>query len=139
MQKYLFRLTMAIHTFLYRLTRGRFGGEMREFKVLLLTTTGRKSGQKRTTPLGYFDYDGGYVITASNAGLPRNPGWYYNLKDNPQVTVQVNDRVMTAIAEEAKGDLRHQLWEQLVEQAPSYSEYPKRTTREIPVVILRPQ
>jgi hypothetical protein len=63
MQKTMFKLMMAIHIFLYRLTSGRFGGKMRDFKVLLLTTTGRKSGQKRTTPLGYFDYDGGYVIT----------------------------------------------------------------------------
>lgn len=139
MQKHMVRLAMAIHTFLYRLTGGRFGGEMRGFKVLLLTTTGRKSGQKRTTPLGYFDYDGGYVITASNAGLPRNPGWYYNLKDSPQVTVQVKDRAMTAVAEEARGDLRNQLWGQLVEQAPSYAAYPKQTTREIPVMILRPK
>jgi deazaflavin-dependent oxidoreductase (nitroreductase family) len=130
---------MAIHIFLYRLTDGRFGGEMRGFKVLLLTTTGRKSGQKRTTPLGYFDYDGGYVITASNGGLPRNPGWYYNLKGNPQVTVQVKDRAMTAVAEEVKGNLRNQLWDQLIEQAPGYAEYPKRTTREIPMVILRPK
>jgi deazaflavin-dependent oxidoreductase (nitroreductase family) len=139
MQKNIFRLTMAIHIFLYRLTGGRFGGQMRDFKVLLLTTIGRKSGQKRTTPLGYFDYDGAYVITASNAGLPSNPGWYYNLKDNARVTVQVNDEIMTAVAEEVKGDLRSQLWDRLVELAPSYADYPKRTTREIPMVILRPE
>lgn len=138
MEKYMFKLIMAIHIFLYRLTGGRFGGEMRGFKVLLLTTTGRKSGKKRTTPLGYFDYEGGYVITASNAGLPRNPGWYYNLKNNPQVTVQAKDRVMTAVAEEAQSNLRNQLWDRLIEQAPGYADYEKRTTREIPMVILRP-
>jgi deazaflavin-dependent oxidoreductase (nitroreductase family) len=139
MQKQLFRLTMAIHIFLYRLTGGRFGGEMRGFKVLLLTTTGRKSGQKRTTPLGYFDYDGGYVIAASNAGLPRNPGWYYNLMNNHRATVEVKDREIMVVPEEATGNLRNQLWEQLIKQAPSYAEYPKQTTREIPVVILRPE
>jgi deazaflavin-dependent oxidoreductase (nitroreductase family) len=114
------------------------GSEMRGFKVLLLTSTGRKSGKQRTTPLGYFDYDGGYVITASNAGLSHNPGWYYNLKSNPQVTVQVKDAEMTAIAEEAKGELRDQLWAQLIEQALGYADYEKRTTREIPMLILRP-
>lgn len=139
MQKQMFRLTMAIHIFLYRLTGGRLGGKMRGFKVLLLTTTGRKSGQQRTTPLGYFDYDGSYVIVASNAGLPRNPSWYYNLKDNPQATIQVQDRVLTVIGEETKGDLRSQLWKQVIAQAPGYAEYPKRTTREIPVMIMRPQ
>lgn len=138
MQKSIFKLVMAIYTFLYRLTGGRLGGEMRGLQVLLLTTTGRKSGQNRTTPLGYFAYDGGYVITASNAGLPRHPGWYYNLKNDPQVTIQVKERVMTAVAEEAKGDLRGQLWDQLIAQAPGYADYTKRTTREIPMVILRP-
>ena len=139
MQKYMFQLIAAIQVFLYRLTGGRLGGEMRGFKVLLLTTTGRKSGKVRTTPLGYIDYDGGYVIAASNAGMPRNPGWYYNLKDSPQAAVQVKDRVMTAAVEEAKGDLRNQLWGRLVEQAPSYANYEKSTMRVIPMVILRPQ
>ena len=69
--KYILRITTAIHIFLYRLTGGKFGVEMRGFKVLLLTTTGRKSGLQRITPLGNFDYDGGYVITASNAGLQK--------------------------------------------------------------------
>jgi deazaflavin-dependent oxidoreductase (nitroreductase family) len=139
MQKHLFKLMMATHVFLYRLTGGRFGGRMRDFKVLLLTTTGRKSGKKRTTPLGYINNDGSYVIVASNAGLSRHPSWYYNLKSNPQVTVQVNDRVTTAVAEEAEGDLRNQLWKQFIEQAPSYADYEKRTTREIPMVMLRPK
>ncbi len=139
MQKYVFQLMMTLHVFFYRLTGGRLGGEMQGSKVLLLTTTGRKSGKTRTTPLGYMDYDGGYVITASNAGRPRNPGWYYNLKDSPQATVQVEDRAMTAVVEEAKGDLRDHLWSLLVEQAPNYTRYQKSTTRVIPMVILRPQ
>lgn len=137
MQKQLFRLMMATHVFLYRLTGGRLGGSMRDFKVLLLTTTGRKSGKKRTTPLGYVDDNGAYVIAASNAGLPHHPSWYYNLKGNSQVTIQVKDRVTTAVAEEAKGELRDQMWAQLIERAPSYADYEKRTTREIPIVILR--
>jgi len=139
MQKHMFQLMMAIHVFLYRMTGGRLGGEMQGAKVLLLTTTGRKSGKTRTTPLGYMDYDSGYVITASNAGRSSNPGWYYNLKDSPQATVQVEDRAMTAVVEEAKGDLRDHLWSLLVEDAPIYPRYQKSTTRVIPMVILRPQ
>lgn len=137
MQKHLFKLMMATHVFLYRLTGGRLGGTMRDFKVLLLTTTGRKSGKRRTTPLGYIAHDGSYVIAASNAGLAHHPSWYYNLKSNPQITMQVKDRVTTAVAEEAGGELRNQLWAQLIEQAPSYADYEKRTTRKIPLVILR--
>lgn len=140
MQKYLIKLIITIYVFLYRLTGGRLGSRMRDFKVLLLTTTGRKSGKKRTTPLGFFDYDGGYVITASAiAFLGHPPDWFVNLKSNPQVMVQIKDRVMTAVAEEAESDLRNQLWEQLIEQAPSYADYAERTTRKIPMVVLQPK
>jgi len=138
MQKLIFRLIPKIHVFLYRLTRGRLGSAMRGFHVLLLSTTGRKSGKQRTTPLGYFEHDGGYVITASNAGLDRHPAWFFNLKSNPRVEIQVKDRKMQATAEQAKDELRSQLWEQLIEQAPGYADYAKSTTREIPMVILRP-
>ncbi len=139
MLKYLFKLMMAIHIFLYRLSGGRFGGKVQGLKVLLLTSMGRKSGKKRTTPLGYFEHDGGYVIIASNGGRPSNPDWYYNLKSNPQVTVQVDDRAMAVISEEAQGSLRNQLWEKLIKKAPGYASYAQRTTREIPMVILQPK
>jgi deazaflavin-dependent oxidoreductase (nitroreductase family) len=89
---------MAVHVFLYRLTGGRIGGSMWGFNLLLLTTIGRKSGKEHTTPLGCFDYEGGYVVAATNGGLPNNPGWYYNLKSKPQVTIQIKDRVIMAVA-----------------------------------------
>jgi deazaflavin-dependent oxidoreductase (nitroreductase family) len=139
MEKYLFRpFLMPLQIFLYRLTGGRIGGAGKGLKLLLLTTTGRKSGVKHTTPAGYLTYENGYVIAGTNAGMPRNPGWYYNLKTDPRPTIQVNDRVMAVVAEEATGDLRGQLWERLIEQAPSYADYSKRTDREFPMVILRP-
>lgn len=139
MIKQLFKLVMAIHIFLYRLTGGRFGGKIQTLNVLLLTTTGRKSGKERTTPLGYFDHDGGFVISASSAGSPHNPGWYYNLKSNPQVTIQIKERVIPVIATEAEGDLRTQLWAQLIEKAPGFLSYQERTTRQIPMIILQPK
>lgn len=111
---------------------------MRGFKVLLLTTTGRKSGKTYTTPLGRFDHDRGYIIVASNAGLPTHPAWYYNLKSNPQVTVQVLDQVIPATAEILSGEARAQAWRQVIATAPAYADYEKRTTREIPLVLLRP-
>jgi deazaflavin-dependent oxidoreductase (nitroreductase family) len=138
MQRLIFRLTSRIHVFLYRLTGGRLGSAVRGFHILLLTTTGRKSGKQRTTPLGYFEYDDGYVITASNAGLDRHPGWFYNLKSNPRVEVQIKDAKKEAVAEQAEGELRGLLWEQLIEHAPGYADYENSTTREIPMVILRP-
>ncbi len=111
---------------------------MRGFKVLLLTTQGRKSGKPYTTPLGRFDHQEGYVITATNGGSPRNPAWYLNLKSNPQVTVQVLDKIVSATAEELSGEARSQAWRQIVATAPSYAGYEKKTTRKIPVILLRP-
>jgi len=111
---------------------------MRGFKVLLLTTTGRKSGKARTAPLGCFDHQDGYVIVASNAGQPTHPAWYLNLKSNPHVTVQVLDKVIPVTAEVLSGKARAQAWQNVIATAPSYAAYEKRTTREIPLVLLRP-
>jgi deazaflavin-dependent oxidoreductase (nitroreductase family) len=135
--KILFKIMMAVHVWLYRISRGKFGGMMRGFKVLLLTTTGRKSGKTYITPLGVFDHAGGYLIVASNAGLSTHPAWFYNLKSNPHVTVQLQDKVISATAEVLSGEARTQAWRQVIATAPSYADYEKRTTREIPLILLR--
>jgi deazaflavin-dependent oxidoreductase (nitroreductase family) len=83
----MFKLFTALQVALYRMSGGKLGGTMMGFKVLLLTTTGRKSGKVHTTPLGWFDRPGGYVIVASNGGGPRHPGWYFNLQSKPQATI----------------------------------------------------
>lgn len=129
---------MAIAVFFYRLTDGKFGGTVQGLRVLLLTTIGRKSGIKRTTPLGYFDESGGYVIIGSNAGFDTHPAWFLNLKSNPRATIQVKDRQFEVNAEIAGPEKRGRLWARLIELAPSYANYAKRTRREIPLVILRP-
>lgn len=137
--KSVMKWSMAIQTFLYRLTGGRMGGSMRDFRVLLLTTKGRKSGKERTTPLGYFEDAGAYIITASSTALlGQEPAWFLNLKSNPQVNIQVMDKRLAAIAEQAPQGERNQLWARLIEVSPSYAAYQERTTREIPMVILRP-
>jgi F420H(2)-dependent quinone reductase len=136
--KFMSRLFMALHVAMYRISGGKIGGNMRGFKVILLTTKGRKSGKLFTTPLGCFYHPDGYVIVASNAGLPAHPSWYYNLKSSPQVTVQVFDKVMHATAEILAGEARAQAWQQVITTAPSYADYEKKTSREIPVILLRP-
>lgn len=133
-----FKFFMAIQVWMYRRSGGKLGGNLRGFKVLLLTTIGRKSGKTYTTPLGCFDHAEGYVIVASNAGQPRNPAWFYNLKNKPQVTVQVLDQVLPATAEVLTGEARAQAWRQVIAIAPAYADYEKRTTREIPLILLRP-
>ncbi len=137
--KFLSRAFMAFHVWIYRLSKGRLGGGMRGFKVLLLTTTGRRSGRKYTTPLGCFDHEAGYVIVASNAGLPTHPAWYYNLKANPLVAFQVLDKITPATAEVLSGEARALAWRRVIAAAPSYAGDEKRTTREIPLIRLRPQ
>ncbi len=138
MGRFVFKFITTIHAFVYRLTRGKFGSEMRGFRVLLLTTTGRKTGKKRTTPLGYFEHDGGYILIGSNAGMDTHPAWFHNLTHQPRATIQVKDRQLEVTAETAKPDKRTQLWTRLVELAPGYADYAKQTNREIPLVILRP-
>lgn len=129
---------MAIYTFLYRRTGGKIGGEVQGLPVLLLTTMGRKTGKKRITPLGYFEHGGSYVISASNAGFDTNPAWFHNLKNQPQVELQIGNKQLVATAELANPTLRGQLWAELVKRAPGYGPYEKRTTRTIPMVLLRP-
>lgn len=125
------------HVRRYRETGGKVGHVWREGStVLLLTTTGRKSGEKRTTPLIYAEDDGRYVIVASKGGAPDNPGWYANLVKTPEVELQVEDAVFRARARTASGDERARLWRKASEVWPHYDEYATRTSREIPVVVL---
>lgn len=137
--KALFKLVFSIAAALYRLTGGRIGGKVQGLPVLLLTTTGRKTGKRRVTPVGYFEADGGYVIVASNAGFDKHPGWYHNLKHYPRVTFEIRGKRASARAETVGHDLRARLWARLMELAPGYGAYQKRTKREIPMVLLHPE
>jgi deazaflavin-dependent oxidoreductase (nitroreductase family) len=121
---------------MYRRTGGRLGGQVGSTPVLLLTTTGRRSSQPHTVPVGYFDQGEVRFVVASNAGAPRDPAWYLNLRSHPEVQVEVRRDVYTAIATPAAGEDRTRLWDYLMETAPSYRRY-QRTAREIPVVVLR--
>ena len=110
-----------------------------EVPCLLLTTTGRKSGKERTTPLIYSFQDGGYVIIASKGGAPDHPSWYLNIQDAPNVKIQVSTHEMKARAEVVEGEKRERLWEAMVKVWPDYDNYQKKTDRQIPVVLLLPK
>ena len=128
------------YVFLYRLTGGKFGGELGRFKVLILTTKGARSGKLRSHPLGYFERDGGYFIVASNAGKPRNPAWYYNIKANPgDLLAQINGKKMRVKPQIILGEPRKPLYAWIASLAPNYGAYEKQTTREIPLVFLKAQ
>jgi F420H(2)-dependent quinone reductase len=138
MFKAMLKAMVSVGVFLYRLTGGGIGGKIQSLPVLLLTTTGRKSGKTRTVPLGFLRDGSAYVIIASYGGLPRNPAWYLNLKSQPEATVQVKRQKLRVQAETANPEKRRELWARLIEAAPGYGRYQKRTTREIPLVILHP-
>jgi proline iminopeptidase len=105
---------------------------------LLLTTTGRKSGEKFIFPLFYGEHGNGYIVVASKGGAPEHPGWYRNLLANPEVEVQVGTKKLKARARTATGAERTRLWEQALKFWPPYADYQKKTQREIPVVVLDP-
>jgi deazaflavin-dependent oxidoreductase (nitroreductase family) len=131
-------LFWKLHPWLYRISGGRLLGELVGMKVLLLTTTGAKSGASRTTALTYLEADGAYVVIGSFLGEPRHPAWVHNLRANPRATVQIGARTIAVDAREARGEERARLWQRLVALQPDYRAYEGRTDREIPVVVLQP-
>lgn len=120
----------------YLQTAGEDGHIWRGVPTLLLTTTGRKSGEPYTTPLIYGEDAGRYVVVASRGGAPSHPQWYLNLDANPSVGAQVAADKFQATARTASPDEKPALWALMTGIYPSYDEYQAATEREIPVVIL---
>ena len=129
---------MMGHTLLYRATRGVVGHRMPGVPpMLLLDHVGAKSGRKRTAPLGYFPDGDDVVIIASKGGHPRHPGWYHNLRANPDTEIQVGGERRQVHARVANAEERKRLWPKAVDTYGGYAGYQKRTEREIPLVILQ--
>lgn len=105
---------------------------------LLLTTTGRKTGERYIFPLFYGEEEGRWFIVASKGGAPQHPGWYRNIQADPMVEIQVGTRHVKARARTAEGEERARLWEKSLEFWPPYADYQQKTEREIPVVVLEP-
>ena len=133
------KMALAMYRFCYRLTGGAIGGGSARMPILLLTTTGRKTGRPRTTPLLYVTDGENIVVVASNAGRPRHPLWWLNLTKNPEAEVQVRNDKRRMKAQEASGEERERLWRLVVEMHPGYEDFQKIANRQIPVVILRPR
>jgi deazaflavin-dependent oxidoreductase (nitroreductase family) len=117
----------------------RAGGEiegMHRDRIVLLTTTGVKSGQRRTTPMMFHREGDRLYVIASNVGAPRHPDWYLNLAAHPQVTVEVGDETYDARAEPLRGEERERVWAMLKENYPFFAEHEAKTDRTIPVVAL---
>ena len=130
------KLFWKIHPKLYQWSGGRIGKNVMGLPVLLLTTTGRKSGQARTKALTYFRRGEDYVVIASNLGADFHPAWWLNLQADPGATIQAGNQEYSVRAREAVGEERAEIWQMVVNTAPAYDEYRAQTDRQIPVVVL---
>ena len=122
---------------LYRRTGGKVGGTMRGAPVLLLTTTGRRSGRPWTVPLIYQSDGDRWVIIASNGGSDGHPGWWLNLRAQPDASVQIGRRTYRVTAAQAVGEDRERLWRKMTDVYRGYDGYAQKTTRTIPVAVLQ--
>jgi deazaflavin-dependent oxidoreductase (nitroreductase family) len=121
----------------FRANDGRVGGPWTGTTMILIHHIGARSGIERVTPLGCSPRgDGRFAIIASSGGSPTHPDWYYNLKANPRIQVEVGAQTFTVLAEELGGTARAELWPKLVAEFPTVGEYQSRTTRQIPVFLL---
>jgi len=120
----------------FRANAGKVGGPFEGAPMVLLHTTGAKSGQERVNPLVYSTDGDRYVVIASKGGAPTNPDWYHNVKANPSVTVEIGEETFAATATIVEGDERTRLFDAQAELMPGFKDYEKATDRVIPVVVL---
>lgn len=120
----------------FRAHQGRVGGPYKDMKLLLLTTTGAKTGREFTIPVAYTQDGDNFIIVASKGGAPTNPDWYYNLLAHPDVTIEVGTEKIQVHAIEAKEEERERLFDQHAREYPGFNGYKAKTTRQIPVFIL---
>ena len=126
---------MSINALLIRLSRGRIGSQLGRQSILILHTTGRKSGREHAIPIAYFYYEGRYLIVASNWSKEKNADWYLNLKQDPHGRLEINGETIPVIAREASGEEYQRLWKFATERHPSYLENQKITRRQIPIMV----
>lgn len=122
----------------FRANDGKVGGMFAGAPLLILHTTGAKSGAQRVSPVMYQDLDGAYAVFASKAGAPSHPDWYYNVVANPTVSIELGTATTTGIARVADAAKRGPIWERQKATYPQFAEYEAKTDREIPVIIVEP-
>lgn len=126
------------HIWVYQRTNGRLGAKLLWFPAALLTTTGRKSGEERTTPTLYLRDGQRVVLPASFGGRDQDPAWYLNLKANPRVRIQIRSEHLELTARDASDEERTAYWTQLTRIYPPYRGYRDATDRKIPLVVCEP-
>ncbi len=137
--RWLLALITTLHRFVYRVSGGRLGSNLAGNPMLLLTNVGRKTGQRRVTPLLYVEDGSRWVIVASNAGDDRHPAWWLNLQSRPDTTIQIGTRHHEVHARRATPEEVEAIWPKLLAAYRDYDAYRERTARDIPVVFLEPR
>ena len=122
----------------FRANGGKVGGPFEGSPVLLLHTTGAKTGQPRVCPVMYQDIGDGVAVFASKGGAPTNPAWYHNLLAHPRTSAEIGTGTVQVVAREAEGAERDRIWEAQKRDYPGFADYERKTTRQIPVIILEP-
>ena len=137
-RRWVIRGLSRAHLAVHRVTKGRVPGSVAGMPVLLLTTTGRRSGKARTTPLTFFRDGTDLVVIASNGGADRPPDWSLNLQQTPRAVVEIGTEKLVVTARAASDQERERLWVVVTSTYAGYALYQERTTRRIPVVLLTP-
>jgi deazaflavin-dependent oxidoreductase (nitroreductase family) len=122
----------------FRANDGKVGGRFEGRTLLLLHTTGARSGKERVNPVAYVREGERYVVIASKGGAPTNPGWYYNILAHPRLTVEVGTKIFQVDAKVAEEPERTRLYNKMVEIMPGFDDYRRKTERVIPVIVLTP-
>ena len=128
----------AMHVALYRRTGGRHFNRVRGLPVCLLTVPGRKTGTPRTTPMAYFERAGSWLVVGSAGGAKADPQWFRNLRRVDRATLEIGDRTHVVSVHDTEGEERDALWASVVEQAPFFEGYRKKSGRTIPIAVLTP-
>ncbi len=129
---------MAFNVWLLRVSNGRIGSKLGTQAILLLETTGRKSGELRTVPIAYFEHGEQYIIVGSNWGQDSHALWYLNLKHNPRARLGIRGVWIETLAHEAEGEEYRELWQFVTDRYSPYLTYQENTSRRIPVMVFTP-
>jgi deazaflavin-dependent oxidoreductase (nitroreductase family) len=138
MNKSFLQLFMRVNSFLIHASKGKIGAKLGKQTILLMHTVGRKTGKHYTTPIAYFPVEKGYYVIASNWGQEKNAAWYYNLKQQPEMTIEVSGKELAVRSREVQGAEYDQLWANAVAHHPDYLHYKEMTSRHIPIIVFEP-
>jgi F420H(2)-dependent quinone reductase len=135
MNKFFLKMFMRLNSFMIHVSKGRIGGKLGTQTILVIHYVGRKTGKRYNVPLAYFRSEKGYFVIASNWGKEQNAAWYYNLKYQPQVTIEVDGKTLPVLSREAEGDEYDRLWAIAVNRHHDYLHYKEMTARHIPIMV----